>query len=189
MIEHVLLDARCELHERADARLVETLAFARAQGIDLRLVGCHVGGVVVTSISLYPGARFDFSVVDDNEALVFEAFGADDETVMDLVAIPLANKASVTTMFGRCALLGLCAALNPATYFMGGSLAVHETALEWLRSACRGAAIVEAGQAARILRDLQGPIAAANILHGRRLKSLIDTIPTPSILVPERRVA
>jgi len=189
MIELALLAARRELHDRADAGFPETFGFLKEHGVEIGVAGRHIGGVAVTSICLYPGARFDFSVEDDNEALVFEVFGADDETVVDLAAIPVANKAAVTTMFGRCTLLGLSAALNPATYFMGGSLAVHETALDWLRSGWRGAAIVDAGQAARILRDLQGPIAAANMLHGRRLKALIETVPKPSILVPERRVA
>jgi hypothetical protein len=118
-----------------------------------------------------------------------EALGSDEESVIDLVAWRLDRPGRPLTMFGRVGLLGLSAALNPATFFMGAALQVHDTPRGWLQSACRGCAIVIPDIAARQLRDVAGPIAASSLAQGRRIRALIDSVPRPTIFVPERRAA
>lgn len=190
MIELALLTARQTLLEQADGTFMETFHYSREHQIP-HFVSGGVGAMAITKASVFPGARFDFAVGAEGaaEVLVFEAFGADDETVVDLVGWQREREDCPLSMFGRVGLLGLSAALNPATFFMGAALAVHETPLDWLRAGCRGSAIVAPDLAARQLRDLHGPIAAVSIAHGRRLRALIDSVARPSILVPERRAA
>jgi hypothetical protein len=191
MIELALLAARHELAERADVRIMQTFDYCRTHGIDVASAGRHVGCASVIPVVSHHGKRFDYARVGNEvfDAMVVEALGADDETVIDLVAWRLDRPDRPFTMFERVGLVGLSAALNPATFFMGAALQVHDTPLGWLQSACRGCAIVIPELAARQLRDVGGPIAASSLAQGRRIRALIDSIPQPAILVPERRAA
>ena len=191
MIELVPLTARHELGERADGGIMKMFDYCRTHDIDIASAGRHIGCASVISVLVHRGGRFDFAGGGDEavDAMVLEALGADEESVTDLVAWRLDRPDRPMTMFGRVGLLGLSAALNPATFFMGAALQVHETPLGWLQSACRGCAIIIPDLAARQLRDVEGPIAAASLAHGHRIRALIDSVPRPAILVPERRAA
>ncbi|PAP95441.1 hypothetical protein [Mesorhizobium wenxiniae] len=191
MIELALLAARHELGERADGRFMQMFDYCRVHAISMLSAGPHIGCASVIPVVHHRGERFDFAARGNEavDAVVVEALGTDEERVIDLVAWRLDRPDRPLTMFGRVGLLGLSAALNPATFFMGAALQVHDTPLGWLKSACRGCAIVVPDVAARQLRDVGGPIAASSLAQGRRIRALIDSVPRPAILVPERRAA
>lgn len=190
MIAQTLVTARRELHARADNALPELFDYCRNHQIDMAAARRYVGALAVLAVTVYPGQRFDFGATAENtvDAMVLEALGLD-ETVVDLVAWRLDAPEAPLTMFGRVGLLGHANVLDPATYIMGGALEVHESPLAWLRSGCRGCAVVIPQLAARQLRDVEGPIAAASLAHGRSLRHLIDSVSRPVVLVPERRAA
>jgi hypothetical protein len=187
-LDIAVMAARVEFHERAVPSFAAT-TYLRESGVDQAALIGFIGSLSVMSAAFHEDRRFDFA--DDGvDALVLEGFGADGETVVDLVAWPLAEAARPACMFGRVGLLGLWEAMGAATYAMGGALTIHATPLDWLRAGCRGAAIVDPRTAARQMLDLPGKVLARDVEHGRYLRALVrSVVPDDFVLVPERRAA
>lgn len=172
-IQDALLNARAELIEGAGF----SGAFTRKHGIDLAAIAGFIGAYGMMPIADCGGGRFEFALIEVGEqAFVFETFGEDGETVVDLVALPVRDPTRCLSMFGRCGLLGLWEAMGPATYFMGAPLVVHRGALLWLQSGCKGAAVVNPSVAASQLVETPGRLAAENHTHGRELVALLRTV-------------
>jgi hypothetical protein len=187
-IDIAVLAARVEFHERAVPSFTLT-TYLRESGVDQAALIGFIGSLAVMKAVFLENRRFDFA--DDGvEVLMMEAFGADGETVIDLVAWPLANAARPACMFGRIGLLGLWEAMGAATYALGGALTIHATPLDWLRAGCRGAAIVDPRIAAREFIDLPGKVIARDTKHGRYIEDLArSVVPCDFVLVPERSAA
>lgn len=184
---------RLDLYERATPS-PDYLSYVRQHGLNMARVGYFAGTCAVLPIDILDGHRFDLAAEDSEASLGFicECLATDGETVIDLVAWPVNHPERVLTMFGKAGLLGAWEATSPGTYFMGGSLTMHRTPLDWLKADCRGAAVVVPHIAARLLIDLPGPIAARDLAHGRYLKALAKSvIRDDQILVPanSRRAA
>ncbi len=153
----------------------------RQHGIDPLAVMPYAGATGIVSIVDCSGGRFDFEPhlhCPDQpfDAFVCEVLDADGETSIDLVAWPLTRPDYLLTMFGRAPAVGLWEAENPASYFMGKSLPMRRTPLEWLAAGCSGAAIINDHLAARWLLDLPGPVAARDYAHARQLHRLKQTL-------------
>lgn len=176
IIQDALFDARAELIEGAGF----SGAFTREHRIDQTTLAGFVGTYGLMPVIDCGAGRFEFADPETSdrgsEAFVFEAFGVDGETTVDLVALPVSNPTRSLSMFGRCGLLGLWEAMGPATYFMDTPLTVHRTVLQWLQAGCSGAAIVTPSVAARQLVETPGRLAAENHAHGRELVSLLKTV-------------
>ena len=186
--------ARLDFYERAWPTQ-EYVSYVREHRLDIKTIGYFAGGCGVIPIMDCGGGRFDFTGTASNmetvNAFVCEAFDVDGETAVDLVAWPLNRPKHVLTMFGQAGLLGLWAAHNPATFFMGGWLHLHRTPLDWLKSGCCGAAIVTPHIAARQLVDVPGRIEAVDRLHGREIHWLMHSAIDidNKVIVPKRRAA
>ena len=185
--------ALAELYDLNRPRL-KTVDYLAKHGIDINAVAGFCGSPTVLPITLLPNRHFDFSdhgagAVD---GVVIEARGEDGETVTDLCAWPTADPTDVRTLLGRAPMIGLWAALNPATYVFDTPLIMHRTPLAWLQAECAGAAVVIPRLAARAFLDLPGRIGAADLAHQRELKSLLtDMIRGVEIVSPKpiRRAA
>jgi hypothetical protein len=175
MIETALFAARRELYELADAALMKRFAYCRREQIDIAVCGRHLGGFSVVPVVDHGSGRFDFAGADEEplDAFVMEVFGADAETVVDLVGWRVEAPEKPLAMFGRAGLVGVSAALNPATYSMGGFLRLHRTPLIWLKAGCDGAAVVDEGLAGQQLLQAPGRIGAASWEHGRAVTALM----------------
>lgn len=95
----------------------------------------------------------------------------------------------LATWYSRGALLGAETLFAPRMTD-AGTLEVFRSPADWLRNACRGVVILDAGKAAPLLRRA-APLAAEDVAHGSELKKLLEARP-PRILVPaaiERRTA
>lgn len=182
---NALLAARLEFQETVRC----SAAYTRQHRIDLASLAAFNGGWGLAPIADHGNGRFDFTDSDAIPAFVIEAYGPDGETVVDVVGWPLDQPDKLMSMFGRCGLLGAWQALGPATYFMGGTLALHRTPLDWLRSGCKGAAIVTPSIAAAQLAEAPGQIAAHDHAHGRQLVALLRTVlhPENKIVVPSTK--
>lgn len=173
-----ILLARAEFYDRVETTKAY-LGFVRRHGIDVGRVADFAGATGLVDIIDCGNGRFDWSAPGTaTTAFVCEAVDADGETVVDLVAWPVGRPSYVMTMLGRAALLGMWAAMNPATFYMNKSLTMHRTPLEWLASGCSGAAVVHPGRASWAFLDIPGPILAQDRAHARELlafaRSVVD---------------
>src|SRR3712207_741603 len=112
--------ARLEFYELAGPD-DDFIAYGREHRLELGLIGGFCGAFGVVTVQDCGNGRFDFAAPDHQDgfrAFVCEAFAADGETVVDLVAWPLNRPDHVMSMFGRCGMLGLWEAMSPATFFM-----------------------------------------------------------------------
>jgi len=191
-VELALLEMRAAFHERAGC----SMAYTRSQNIVLKDLAGAVGAFGIAPIAECGNGRFEFAEARSaasTQALILEAFGADGETVVDLVGWPLDDPTRLLTAFGRCGLVGLAEAHCGSTYFMGAALDVHLSPRDWLVAGCRGAAIVDPHRAAMQLVEAPGRIAARNQQHGRQLINLLRSAVDPStkVVVPSsaRRLA
>lgn len=167
-----------------------TLAYLRQHKIDDEQALRFAGTVSVIQIADCGAGRFDFPDHGDGlPGIVCEAYDADGETVIDLVAWPVDRPQYVMTMFGRCGLLGLWHAENPATYIFDAPCQMFRTPLRWLQHGCQGAAVVTPSVAARILIDLPGNIAGEDGGHAHELKKLKAAAATRNSVVVPRRAA
>jgi len=180
-----LLLARAELNHRTQVPTREWLTFVREHRINMDEVRAHAGLLELLPL-IFDGDRFDFA--DDGKGelgIVLEALDADGETVLDLVAWPISAPERIATMFGSAAMLGLAAAVNPATFYMDGALRIHRRAIDWLRSGCEGAVIVDTRRAARVLLEVTGRIAAEDTAHAIDLaRAMSDLLNLERIVVP-----
>jgi hypothetical protein len=175
-IGDALCAARLEFHDRVEATLGSDayLRYVRENHLPTHTLAPHVGAFGVIRIVQYINRRFDFA--DDGDlGFVMEAYGADGETIVDLIAWRLSHSDLPMTLFGRCGLLGLWQAMAPGTYFMGGTLRLHRTPLLWMQSGCDGAAIVDEHVAGRQLMEVPGRIAAEDRVHAREISRLLRT--------------
>ncbi|RUT28499.1 hypothetical protein EMQ25_16080 [Arsenicitalea aurantiaca] len=181
-IGHALLAARHELYELAWANPTY-LAYVHQHRLDPGALAAFAGATATLSVVDCGNGRFDWEAPGDRlDVFVCEALDADGEATLDLVAWPLNRPSHVLTMFGRAPLLGLWEAMNPATYFMGKSLVMHRTPLDWLKSGCSGAVILNSRLAARLFLDIEGSIAARDQAHARELVQIARSV------VDERRI-
>jgi hypothetical protein len=183
-----LLRARFDYHNRAEREIASRayLDYVRQHQLEMSRVFGFAGACAVLPICDCGKGRFDF-LANAVPGFVCEAFAEDGETIIDLVAWPLDRPHHVLTMFGLAGLLGAWQAFGGATYFMGGVLRIHRTALDWLRSGCNGAAIVTKHVAAKQLLEVPGRIAAVDYAHGREIDRLIrSAVDFNKIVVPTR---
>jgi hypothetical protein len=182
-----LLAACAELNKRAEPT-IDWLDYIRNTGIDVPTVCRFAGVLAVTHCIFYDHRRFDFADPGDREAepaAVIEAIGDDAETVVDLVAWPLAAPARFGSLFGDAILLGVDRIANPATYHGGQHLQLFKTPLSWLKAGCTGANIIDPYGARFVLRRALGPIAGEDLDHARALQKLTH-FPPRRVLAPLR---
>jgi hypothetical protein len=108
-----------------------------------------------------------FEFADDGDrALIFRVFDCGCE--IDLVAWSHRQK-QIATWRGVAFALGQDAIFNPATYFMGGALRVHRTALDWLKADREGICIVQPRFAYSQLRHVERMLFS-NKVYGVQVK-------------------
>ncbi len=197
MMNARIINALSEIYDIERLRLA-TVDYLATHDIDINAVAGACGSPTVTPITLLPNRRFcldDGHGADAVDGVVIEAIGADGETSLDLVGWPLDNPRDVRTLLGRAPLVGMEAAFNPATYYLGHSLIVHCSPLTWLQASCQGAAVAVSELAGRTfldIADMGGQIGADNHVHARQLKAhlraMINRVEIVS-LDPIRRAA
>lgn len=179
--------ARREFYDRAGSKPFSApyAKYVRTHGLDIERIRGFAGVTSVLHIVDCGNGRFDFAGHGEPvEAFVVDVLDCDGETHLDIAAWPLDNPGYVLTMFGRAPLMGMWAALNPATYYMGNALVMHRTPLDWLMSGCAGAVVLVPRLAARLLIDLPGPIAARDHRHALQLRDLmLSVVETDRIIV------
>ena len=185
--------ALSEIYDRESPRLA-TVDYIAEHGIDINKVAGFCGSPTVLPITLLPNERFDLPDHGAEAAagVVIEAIDADGDTVIDLVAWPVADPTDVHTLLGQSPMVGLWAAFNAATYTFDYPLIMRRTPLDWLKADCDGAAIIIPSLAARAFLDLPGRIGAADLAHQRELKGLLhEMIRAVEIVSPKpiRRAA
>ncbi len=185
--------ALAELYDLNRPRL-KTVDYLADQGIDINAVAGFCGSPTVLPITLLPNRLFDLPDhgAETIDGVVIEARGEDGETIIDLVAWPVANATDIHTLCGAAPMLGLWQAFNAATYVFDVPLVMHRTPLAWLQAGCNGAAVTIPRLVARTFLDLPGRIGAADLAHQRELKSLLnDMIRAVEIVSPKtiRRAA
>lgn len=182
-----LLSARAELNCRAEPT-VDWLDYVRNNAIDLATAARFASLLAVTHCIFYTHHRFDFADPAEREAeaaAIIEALGEDGETVVDLVAWPIAAPGRFASMFGNVSLLGVDRIANPATYFGDQHLQLFKSPLRWLQAGCTGAVIVDPHGARFVLRRALGPIAGEDLDHARAIQKLTH-FPPRRVLAPLR---
>jgi hypothetical protein len=183
----MLLEYRAELSARASPS-PEWAAYIASENIDLT-VYAFIGILGVTQARFSPDRRFKFC--DDGvPTAVCEVLGDDAETVIDLVAWPIARPEKFATALGVATGLGKDQAKNPATFFAGRPLLIHRTPLSWIRSGCRGVVVLDRLMAPVWLGAALGPIAGEDLAHGHELARLLyPHVSASRILAPLRQAA
>jgi hypothetical protein len=178
----MLLDYRAELCVRAKPS-PEWVAYLASEKIDLT-VYAFIGILGITRVRFLPDRRFEFC--DDGvPTAVCEVRGDDAETVIDLVAWPIARPEKFATALGVATGLGKDQAKNPATFFAGRPLLIHRTPLGWIRSGCRGVVVLDRLMAPLWLAAALGPIAGEDLTHGHELARLLHPhVSASRILAP-----
>lgn len=175
-----VLIARAEFYVRVTTTPAY-VAYVHQHGIDPWGVVPHAGVTGIVSIFDCSNGQFDFEPhlhCPDQpfDAFVCEVLDFDGVTTIDLVAWPLDRPNHVLTMFGRAPAVGMWEAENPTSYYMGKTLPMRRTPLEWLSAGCSGAAIINNRLAARWLLDLPGPVAARDHAHARQLHQIKQSL-------------
>jgi hypothetical protein len=189
-IDLPLLAARTELNRRAEPT-VDWLDYIRNTGIDVPTVRRFAGVLAVTYCIFYDHRRFDFADPGEREAepaAVIAALGDDAETVIDLVAWPIAEPDRFASLFSDVAVLGADRVANAASYFGGQHLQLYKTPLRWLQAGCNGAVVIDPHGGRFVLRRALGPVAGEDIDHARAIQKL-SRLPPGRILAPVRAVA
>lgn len=179
--------AACATFYNAPVQFDDFLEYVRANKIDATALQGSIGAYNVLDVYDCGNGRFEFTGKDEPiKCFVCEAFGKDGETVIDLVACSISHPDYVMSMFGRCAFMGEFEAMNPATYLLGQPLEVHRNLRDWLKAGCKGAAVVTQHQAARMMIDLPGMVAAQDYEHGRELEKLANSVVVDRVCVLRR---
>ncbi len=183
-----LLFARGELLKRALPGAC-FLDYVRRHGLDLSRIERFAGATAVAPIIDCGNRRFEFGDGhrDATPGFIVEARGADGETVIDLAAWPLDRPDHPMSMFGRVGLIGVAAAMNPTTYIFDKPLVIHRSPIDWLRSGCAGAAMVDPRRAAWELIDCPGRIAGQDAAHARQLLEIANSVINRSRFVAPAR--
>ena len=175
-----IIEARADLYERANPSKA-FLDYISEQHLDLDVIDRFAGIGAVTEILQCGNRRFDFAPAGHPDAVtgfVVEAFDADDETVIDLVAWPFRHPDKAMSLFGRVGLLGIANAVNPATYFLDEPLRIARNPLRWLQAGGTGACVIDPRRAAFELIDASGMgrIAGEDHRHTRQLVRLAESV-------------
>lgn len=156
---------------------------AQLWSLGVRLTaGLHFDMVV-----LLPGGQFEFArnlrdASGSALGLVIPAYD-DMGNLDDLVALNLGS-GSLGRWRGRAAMLGAENVYGPR---LGEPLAMHETALEWLKADRDGVFVLDPQRASRLLRMVE-PLGVKRAAFGRRMREAM-TIRPPRILVAENGTA
>ncbi|MEX6506955.1 hypothetical protein [Jiella sp. M17.18] len=183
-----IANARMDLYDRAlPTRLY--LDYIRLHQLDINRISDFAGILAVTRIVTFEKGQFDFANDSDPDAIdaaVIEVFDRDGETVVDLCGWPLDRPERVMTLYHRPpGIIGLWAAHNPASYFLGKPLQLYKTPLDWLKSGCEnGAAVTIPAFAGRTLMDLPGRFAAEDRDHAAELDRLLRSTTQDRLVVP-----
>jgi hypothetical protein len=164
-----------------------------AHGVDVGLAWNMAGPICAHDVVLRPRRIFNFAESeadsalreevelanrgDDIRAVVHVARDVDDATPVDLVAWRPHNPACIFRYLGEAVMLGASQFGNPASYFAGGALTVHRTALDWLTAGCRGVVILDPKEFAFRLSALPTrpggyALAAADLTHAKLLSTV-----------------
>jgi len=93
------------------------------------------------------------------------------------------------TWLGQGFALGQDQILNPATWFLDGSLLIHRSPLGWLQNGRKGIVILDPSQAWYRFRDAPR-LLCEDEAHGEEIEKLLDPPkPQVQILVPRRAAA
>ena len=176
-----ILHALGHLYDDEQRHWQTTADYRFEHGINISQVAGHCGCPTVTPITLLPHRRFDLPNPNDEtvEGCVIEARAADGETVIDLVAWPIADPADVRTLCGAAPMVGLWSALNPGTYTFNYPLVVYRSPLAWLNADCEGAAVAVPKLAVQTLleiTDIGGRIGAQDAAHAGELRGLLQAL-------------
>jgi hypothetical protein len=113
---------------------------------------------------------FDFADIAEQlgsvPALIFTA--QDGDEVVDLVAWQPSTGTVASWLNVAFALGEIDQITNPATYFDGGALHIHETPLQWLQAGCEGIVVMKPEYAAAHLRGRR--LFVASPLHAMRVE-------------------
>jgi hypothetical protein len=170
----------------------------RCQGVNGPVVLNVAGPMVEHDIIILKKGVFDFArpgATDVVRAIVHVALGNDAETPKDLVAWTRDRPDRIFCCLGGVQAIGVDQLFNPASYFAGRPLRIHNSALAWLAADCDGIVPVDF----RSIRDYLDCIsveldccrlAAASVAHGRALRDALAPLPARvRILVPHVAVA
>ena len=191
-----ILNTLTEIYD-LDRQRLATVDYLDAAGIDINAIAEFCGSASVLPITLLPSQRFDLPDhgAEAVDGMVIEARGEDGETIIDLVAWPVASPADVRTLLGQAPLVGMWAAFNAGTYTFDYPLIMHRTPLDWLKADCEGAAVVIPKLAVRTfldICDIGGRIGAEDFDHAHELRRHLDAMTKLVEIVapnPIRRVA
>jgi hypothetical protein len=189
-----ILNAFTEIYDLNRPRL-DTVDYLAEHGIDINAVAGFCGSPTILPITLLPNRRFDLPNHNDEivAGCVIEARAADGESVIDLVAWPVADPADIRTLCGVAPMAGLWSALNPGTYTFNYPLVVYRSPLAWLKADCNGAAVVIPRLAAQTLLDITdmgGRIGAQDAAHAHELRMILHAlVDQVKIVIPKMRVA
>lgn len=150
------------------------------------LIADACGCMTVTTIRPTWDGSFEFVHPGERRvtvAAVIEAFGADNETVEDLVAWPVDDPSHVRRMFGRCDTLGAWNIASAGTYALGAPLRVWRTPLRWLQEGGTGCVVLDTPAAARRLAEAPGRISGEDREHSAELASLVQSLFDPTKFV------
>ena len=153
-------------------------ALIQTHGVPYTEAVSGVGRMALSRCVIEAG-QFDFAP-DGEQCLVFEVFGEDDVTVIDLCAFSLAEPQRFGTGAWRAFVLGEANVRNPASWTFGQLLRVHRSPLPWLQGRCQGIVIVDHRFAPVVLRDALGQLLAEDEEHARALRQMLSTPAVPS---------
>jgi hypothetical protein len=178
-----MLTARLQFLAQATVS-VEADRWLRHQGVDLPAALNLAGPIIESDICALPGALFSFAGnrPDFFPAFVHFARDRDAETEVDLIAWTRDRPQHVLRYFAYADCLASDQVENPTTYFAGAGLLLHESPLDWLRSGCRGAVVLDFDNFRRRLERLrpdvrQCRIVGSSVAHARGLAKRLKPLP------------
>lgn len=190
-LERVILHARQNLRDRNLVDLCDVLGVPSRHIDAVRTRGSLGALVGVLSVQLQDDL---FDVVEDGPtAAILAAYDEQIDWPTDLVAICLGNPCASYRLRGIARALGedaiARARYDSCTLLKAqpGTLTVHATALDWLRSGCEGCAILDNSRTPVILANIDQCVASpANFAPS--LHNLLYQRPAhlPRVMVPER---
>jgi hypothetical protein len=168
----------------------------QANSVDMKTALLLAGPICELPIIRRPAIK-SFQLAEQDEpmavpAMVHVVTGADAETPIGLVAWRRERPEDVLTYPAGLPALGLDQLDNPASYFGGRALPIHQTPLRWLASGCRGIVPLDLDALWAILdaRRESYALAAESIEHGHALRAGLQPLPPAvRIVVPRREMA
>jgi hypothetical protein len=170
----------------------EANQWLRRQGIDIPAVTNLAGPIIESRICALPGGLFSFAGnrPDCFTAFVHVVHDRDAETPIDLIAWTRDRPATVYRYFAYADCIAADQVGNPATYFGGQGLVLHDSPLNWLQHCCAGAMVLDVANFRHRLTTVPEKIEQVRLIGttisrardlARKLKPLPDRV---SIFVP-----